>query len=277
MTDYLGNTYTAQPISSSRHVSLISKRTTVYKAGLVVSLLSFVLFFLGDGGIHSLISISTLAKVFSIVCLISYVITIGVAVFENTRKVNPNTYHSRKLEICLIKTGVFCTITIVFFRATELFPSVWFHWPVVFAFVSLLFLYTGFLLILCGNKKVFSQPMIHSVQFAPGPTQNVQITQGMPVMFSHQYTVQTQPLLATCSVPPGAPPPYSLPPSYPAPYLNQTMPSYSYLPPASQFSTPSAPPDNSQGYSHNYYGRPQSNVMDVNRVHPSAPQCEENS
>ncbi|KAK0053139.1 hypothetical protein Bpfe_017516 [Biomphalaria pfeifferi] len=301
-------TYSAHPYGSATLISLINKRSNVYKIGLAVSCVSFVMFFLGDVGIHSVVSSrSIIAKVFFVICLASYLVTLGVAVLENFRKVNPYTYYSRKLEISLLTTSILCTASLAILRATALLPF-FVYWYTIIGILSILWLYIGFVLVLCGNKKPSAGSTIQTVQYTAEPLgpQNVAVTHGYgQPMFTHQYAVQTQPLLSASVTPQAAPPPYALPPSYPAPYMNQVISGYTYLPPASyghpstplppaSYGLPLAPSASAQEYSHSAalygpsvsvqssqqptqssYGGPLPSVAVYNRPLPSAPHSED--
>lgn len=163
-----------------------------------------------------------------------YFVIFGIALFENLRKVNPRSYHSRKLEISVLILGILGTLSMIVFIIQY---STRLGWSMALASISVVGLYVTCSFLIFGNKKhvpIGGQP--GAVLFTSIPNPNSAVVQsygpGTQQVYQTHYMAQTQPLLPAQTMhplsPAGAPPPYSLPPPYPASFTPNAPPSYNY-------------------------------------------------
>ncbi|GFO10400.1 hypothetical protein PoB_003690500 [Plakobranchus ocellatus] len=165
-------------------------------------------------------------------CLIAYVITFCIAIHENVKKVDRHTYHSRKLEIAVLITGVIgiIALSVFHFVLAKHFDS---GWSSAVVAISKVGLFVSLILMLCGNGKNVRPPgivlsnrpqvVVFHAAGQPAPPQSQTYTAPLnpnPVVNAYpvpQYAPHSQPLLPQSypHPPPEAPPPYSLPPVYP--------------------------------------------------------------
>ncbi|BFZ17635.1 hypothetical protein BsWGS_20674 [Bradybaena similaris] len=254
-----------QASASHSNVSLLKTRPIAYKLGLIALVSSFLAFIIGystpfwvgfDVGnsetffsyhaglwnapcfysstsCHTGILVAQIAFSFH---LAGYVICMAVAVYENCKKVNPVSYHSKVLELCVFVTGITGTagmaVFVVWYSASLSDRS--FRWSMNMTSLSLAGIYCTLVLFMIGNRRrfittrgtVLLQPQQGGIIFfKPGNQGGVSILSNYgPSHPGHQpqQTPQSQPLLPAQPYycPPGShyqspPPPYAYPPAYP--------------------------------------------------------------
>ncbi|KAK3760695.1 hypothetical protein RRG08_010668 [Elysia crispata] len=205
-----------------------------------------------------------------------YLVSLGIAVHENVRTVDLTTYHSRKLELIMFLTGITGMISLAVFcfhYGTSVHVS--FGWSFGATLFSLLLMFVSMMLLLCSNGKpgqrggivlsLNNRPMLRqpqqqvliqqTTQSLPSPPNQMYAVQQNPYPMMNayqapQYPLQSQPLLPQPQpqpypypAVPNAPPPYSMPPAYPAQSLNPQAEFYEPTPETqpSVFSKASAP------------------------------------
>ncbi|GFR60861.1 hypothetical protein ElyMa_003542000 [Elysia marginata] len=284
---------TAQPVPNLAR--LFPYRSACYKIGLIGLCASFALFLLGFFTPHWIIYSEEkrswglwnidcdldlcntellITRIFFALYFGSYLIAVITAVHENIKKVDCNTYHSRRLELGVIITGITGVVSMAMFSFVygESVP-VYFDWSMTIVVLSLLALFVSLAILMCANNKpVQGAGMILSLSNQQGQRQPAQQGvliiqrphQPMPSMANQmypaqqssfpmvnayqapQYPAQSQPLLPQPQpypqpVIPDAPPPYSMAPPYPG----HARAEFSYPTQTAQgleFSKASAPP-----------------------------------
>lgn len=269
-------------------VKLFRYRSAFYKLGFFSLWASFVFFLIGFASAHWVKPVDPespawfglwdidcelylcntslwIARAFFVFYFATYVVSLGTSIYENARKVDPNSYHSRKLELILTLTGIIGIVALTtwsFLYTDSVLVTK--GWSLTITVVSLAVLFVALVILLCANNK----PIDHAgriislnaqqaqqqvlIQQVPQPMhaqQNhhppVKVYQDPPRYPSQNFPLipqpqpNPQPYLSPTA--PDAPPPYSMPPAYPG----NTQMEYSYptqSAPVAQISKASAPP-----------------------------------
>ncbi|BFZ17636.1 hypothetical protein BsWGS_20675 [Bradybaena similaris] len=187
-----------QASASHSNVSLLKTRPIAYKLGLIALVSSFLAFIIGystpfwvgfDVGnsetffsyhaglwnapcfysstsCHTGILVAQIAFSFH---LAGYVICMAVAVYENCKKVNPVSYHSKVLELCVFVTGITGTagmaVFVVWYSASLSDRS--FRWSMNMTSLSLAGIYCTLVLFMIGNRRRFITIVNFPVCFRP--------------------------------------------------------------------------------------------------------------